>query len=143
MSAVGSVRGVIAGGFDLVHLGHLDHIKKARALCDHLIVITHPDEVLVRTHGYCVRPLEVRIADLLSRSEVSDVVWTADDGDGTVADALAILKPDQFYKGGDRTKTRMPPSELEVCKKHGIEIVYGVGDLLGSGSEMARKAGIL
>ena len=41
-------------------------------------------------------------------------------------------KPDCFIKGGDRSEETMPIDELETCKRLGIEIIYGVGDLLNS-----------
>jgi len=40
---------------------------------------------------------------------------------------VQIVKPNIFAKGGDRTPDNMPKSEVELCEKLGIKIVYGVG----------------
>lgn len=56
---------------------------------------------------------------------VDDVV--EGDEDGTCVQALEKLRPQVFAKGGDRTEDNMPAGELEVCKRLGIQIVYGVG----------------
>jgi cytidyltransferase-like protein len=37
----------IAGKFDPVHEGHIDHIVKAAKLGDYLYIITHTDHVVV------------------------------------------------------------------------------------------------
>jgi len=42
-------------------------------------------------------------------------------------DALRKVKPHIFAKGGDRTPENMPTSEVELCKRLGIKIIYGVG----------------
>ncbi|MCX8204864.1 MAG: hypothetical protein N3H31_04355, partial [Candidatus Nezhaarchaeota archaeon] len=47
--------------------------------------------------------------------------------DLTSYSALEKIKPDVFAKGGDRVPGTMPKSELELCERLGIEIVYGVG----------------
>jgi len=47
-----------------------------------------------------------------------------------------------FFKGGDRSdSSKMPQSELDVCKKYNIEIVYGCGGFnkANSSSEILRK----
>ncbi len=48
------------------------------------------------------------------------------EGDQTVSKALADLKPDVFTKGGDRLDKSTIP-EWEICQKHDIEIITGVG----------------
>ena len=46
--------------------------------------------------------------------------------DQTVNKALEALKPDVFTKGGDRVDESTIP-EWEVCQKHNIKVVTGVG----------------
>ena len=132
---------------DPVHEGHLDHILKASYLGDFLFVITHPEETLIAKKGYYLQTFKVRsmlLEGLLKLMGIKGLVIMADDRDGTVAKTLERLKPDIFAKGGDRRDDScMPPNEVAVCQKYGIQIVYGCGDLLGSSSnkilEIARK----
>lgn len=129
---------VVAGGFDPIHKGHIDHIRKAAELGD-LTVIVQPDAAMVKKKGYCFMPLEDRIAILESIRWVKDVVVAIDD-DGTVTRTLRFLQPDFFAKGGDRTPQNMPNDEVGACYHIGCRIVYGVGDTLNSSSEIVAKA---
>ena len=135
----------IAGKFDPIHEGHLDHIHKAYALGDYLIIITHPDDIVAKTSkkGVCLQTLFVRrtllkgILKLLGGKGKVVVAWS--DIDGTVAKTLEIYKPTIFAKGGDRVPGNLPQNEIDICQKYGIEIRYGIGDLLGSSSDMCLK----
>jgi len=133
------IRVAVAGGFDYFHEGHLDHLLKAKALGDELIVITHHDELLIRKKGYCLIPLKGRVDILKQFRCVDEVVFSIDD-DGTVAKTLECIKPDIFAKGGDRTPDNMPANEIEVCERLGIEIRYGIGDLLSSSRKRMENA---
>ena len=139
------VKVCVAGKFDPLLRGHLDHIKKAKALGDYLVVITHPDDVVVKARlregkkGICVIPLADRIAVLESLKWVDEVVVSVD-GNGECAETLRLIRPQIFAKGGDRTDdSRMPSGELTVCKEIGCEVRYGIGELLTSSSETIQK----
>jgi len=127
----------IAGGFDPLHRGHIDHIKKAAEL-GRLTVIVQSDEILKRKKGYFLLPLEDRMAVVSSIKGVS-IVTPNIDKDGTCAETLKLVKPEIFAKGGDRTPDNMPQNEKETCKEIGCEIIYGVGDLLNSSSDIVRR----
>jgi len=138
---------LIAGDFGKgvngrLHEGHRDHIRKASLLGDFLIIITHTDESIFQRKGYVPDPLATRIqrlTDALSENRVSGLVALSLDKDGTVTKTLEHYCPMIFAKGGSRTPDNMPLSEVEVCKELGIEIRYGIGDLLGSSREIAKK----
>jgi len=121
----------VAGKFDPLHFGHLEHIRLASYLGDKLVVITHPDDVLIKVKGYCLLPLRDRVAILRALRYV-DEVRVSIDGDGRCARTLELIKPDIFAKGGDRTPDNMPQSEIEICNRIGCKIVYGVGKTYGS-----------
>ena len=130
-------------------MGHIAHMRDARRLeevrgpANMLIVITHTDEMIVRKKGYVFMPLAERLEVLKELRCVSGVVVAEElgDDDGTVTRSLEIIRPDIFAKGGDRVETNMPPGELEVCERLGIQIVYGVGgSKIQSSSELVRAA---
>lgn len=130
---------MIAGGFDPLHSGHLDHIEKAAALGDRLIVVLQSDANLIAKKGYCLMPYAERRA-VLRALRWPMVVVPNQSQDGTCAEALWQYRPDVFAKGGDRTGPEtMPQSELDACVRLNIRLVYGIGDLLNSSSRLGRK----
>lgn len=135
------IKVAIAGKFDPLHEGHIDHIKKASKLGDCLIAITHRDEIVAKhsKKGLCYKPLVERMVALYEYPEIDMVIIAGNDKDGTVTNALRTIKPDIFAKGGDRTPDNMPAGEIKVCEELGIKIVYGVGDLLNSSSDLVEK----
>lgn len=118
---------LVSGYFDPLHRGHINYFREAKKFGDKLFVHIHRDECVKRKKGYCFMPLVDRVAILRSIKYV-DNVWICNSNcDGTVVQALEMLKPDIFAKGGDREPSNMPKAELEICEKLGIKIVYGVG----------------
>ena len=71
--------------------------------------------------------LEDRIALIEAVRYVDEVIVCGLSCDLTTCDVLRSVKPEMFAKGGDRTPENMPHSEVELCEKLGIKIVYGVG----------------
>uniref|UniRef100_A0A6M3IY86 Putative cytidylyltransferase n=1 Tax=viral metagenome TaxID=1070528 RepID=A0A6M3IY86_9ZZZZ len=128
----------VAGAFDPFHMGHLAHIREARKYGDYLIVILNTDDDVHRKRGFVFMPMGQRYEILKSLREVDEVVICID-GDGTVAKTLEWIKPDIFCKGGDRDKSNMPESEVDVCKQIGCQIFYGVGKQLASSTDLLRK----
>jgi len=133
------MRVAIAGKFDTIHEGHIDHIVKASAIGDYLYIITHSDDVLAKIKGKCYVPLWARILllrGLLKQLSINGEVVISDDDDGLSVKTLDRLCPDVFCKGGDRTPDNMPKQEVELCKSRGIKIIYNVGKQLNSSSNI-------
>ncbi len=132
----------VAGGFDPIHAGHIDHLRKASILAGQggtLIVILARDDQLIKKKGFTFYPRYAdREAIVSSIRGVKRVVQNID-LDGSCAKTLESIKPAIFAKGGDRTQGNMPKSEIDTCDKLGIEIRYGVGDLLGSSTELVKR----
>jgi len=91
------------------------------------VVSVHRDECCVKKKGYCFMPLEDRLAVIEAVRFVDEVIVCGESCDLTTCEALQTVKPHIFAKGGDRTPDNMPKSEVELCEKLGIKIVYGVG----------------
>jgi len=116
----------VSGFYDPIHIGHIRNFKKAKALGDYLIVFLQTDQHCIQKKGYVFMPYEERKEILESLKSVDKVVKTIDK-DLTIAKTLEKYKPNILAKGGDRKETNMPSSELEICKRLNIQIIYGVG----------------
>ena len=127
-----------AGACDPLHLGHIEHFRKAKSLGTKLIHTLNTDGDVYRKRGVVFMPLGQRFELLKAIRYIDEVVLCIDD-DGTVARTLRFIRPNIFAKGGDRKPENMPANELEACKDIGCEIVYGIGDILGSSTELLKR----
>jgi D-beta-D-heptose 7-phosphate kinase/D-beta-D-heptose 1-phosphate adenosyltransferase len=120
-----------SGGFDPIHPGHISCIQDSAKVADHksfLVVVVNGKEFLQRKKGRAFMPLKVR-SQIVSALRGVDIVVPfnpSEPGDMTVCEPLRMIRPDIFTKGGDRDVTNIP--EADVCNKHNISIVSGVGD---------------
>jgi rfaE bifunctional protein nucleotidyltransferase chain/domain len=102
---------VATGGcFDLLHAGHLQTLRAARALGDCLVVLLNGDRSVRRLKGEG-RPVvgELERAELLAALDCVDEVAIFDEE--TPIEALSVLRPDVWVKGGDYGLGQMPESE--------------------------------
>ena len=113
----------VSGGFDPIHIGHVRMIQGAKKY-GNIIVFLNTDDWLKRKKGYSFMKWEERAEILLSIKGVKEVYRAMDD-DETVCEALKFYKPDIFVNGGDRKNGNVP--EYDVCKKLGVEMIFGVG----------------
>ena len=108
------------GHFDLLHVGHLDYLEKARALGAALYVGVNGDASTTRLKG-AGRPLvpAVERARLIAALEpVTAAIIFEDD----TADAiLRALQPDIYVKGGDYRDKPLP--ERPTVQSYGGSIV--------------------
>ena len=116
----------VCGGFDPIHVGHIKHFRDAKKLGDILVVMLNTDNWLTKKKGYIFMSFEER-KEIIESIRYVDKVTPVIDTDGSVAKTLKKLKPDIFAKGGDRTMDNIPESEINVCERLGIKIVFGVG----------------
>ena len=120
------VIGFVAGGFDPLHPGHYSMIKESIKLCDHLIICTHPDIIMVLKKSFCFQTVTRRMQILRDEFPDCQVVLSIDK-DGSVVKTLKLYHPNIFLKGGDRTPSNMPQAELDICKEINCKIIYDVG----------------
>ncbi len=116
----------VSGGFDPIHVGHIEYLKASKRLGDILVVILNTDKYLKIKKGYVFMPFSDRKKILKSIKYVDRVIPSIDQNQ-TVAETLEQLKPDIFAKGGDRTIEKIPKAEKVVCRGLGIKLVLGVG----------------
>lgn len=117
----------VSGGFDPVHVGHIEMFQKARALGDRLVVILNADVWLMKKKGYVFMPEQERKKLLEALRDVDEVfLYKPNPLVMDVSGALRTLQPAIFANGGDRRKERDIP-ETAVCKELGIRMVFGCG----------------
>ncbi|MCB2031375.1 MAG: adenylyltransferase/cytidyltransferase family protein [Rhodoferax sp.] len=89
------------GVFDVLHIGHIDYLQKARRLGASLMVAINTDEsvaALGKGPGRPINPLEHRMAMLRQLRCVDHVIaFTAP----TPLQAIKLHRPDILVKGGD------------------------------------------
>jgi len=118
--------GLITGGMDPLHSGHINYIQAGAKLCDILVVGLNSDDWLTRKKGKSFLPIEERTA-VVSALKGVDHVITFDDSDGTAKDAIRQVKsmfPNatiKFMNGGDRNSNNVPEMSEDV------EFIFGVG----------------
>ncbi|MDD2753192.1 MAG: adenylyltransferase/cytidyltransferase family protein [Candidatus Portnoybacteria bacterium] len=120
----------VSGGFDPIHIGHIDMFFEAKSLGDELVVILNNDNWLQKKKGHIFMPQQERKEIIEALRPVDRVILTKHkpgDSDVSVCRALEELRPDIFANGGDRHPEGNPVPEVELCKKLGIEIIYNVG----------------
>ncbi len=126
-----------SGYFDPIHHGHVELFKLSKNLGDHLIVIINNDNQTMQKKGFVFMPAEEK-AKIISEFSCVDSVFTSIDEDQTQCKTLEYLKPHIFAKGGDRYINEIP--ETPICRKHGIEIIDGVGAKVQSSSDLIKNA---
>ncbi len=90
------------GCFDILHLGHIDYLEKARALGDRLIVGLNSDASVRRLKG-AERPInpEYARARVIAALEFVDAVCIFEED--TPKSLIEKIFPDILTKGGDYT----------------------------------------
>ena len=117
----------VSGHFDPIHIGHLIHMKMAKALGDKLVVIVDSHEAGRQKRGFSLIPCAERMALIREFSFVDEVIAAIDD-DTTVAKTIELIRPDILAKGGDRDLANIPEAEKEACERVGCEIITGQGE---------------
>jgi len=131
---------IVSGGFDPVHVGHIELFEKAKSMADNLCVIVNDDAFLERKKGKPFMPLKERLKIIESLKPVDMVVESADPDD-TVCNTLEWVralyknkyKDMMFCNGGDRTSGENTP-EHKTCEQIGIKPVYKLGKKIQSSS---------
>ena len=95
------------GLFDVLHVGHLDYLERARALGDALIVAVNSDSSARALKGpaHPLLPEDER-ARLLAALRVVDAVVIFEEL--TACNLIRLLRPDIYVKGGDYATKAWP-----------------------------------
>jgi len=127
----------ISGGFDPLHIGHLDLIEAA-GKHGAVMVILNTDAWLMSKKGYVFMPYPERRRIMGAIEGVQNVV-EANDAPGHVAETLRLYQPDFFVNGGDRTWDNHSDAEHAVCEEFGITEIVG-GAKVQSSDKLVKRA---
>ena len=116
----------LSGGFDPIHIGHLQLFKDASEYGD-VVIILNSDDWLAKRKGYHFMKWREREIILNSIPWVSRVI-KVDDRYGNVCKAIKKLKPDYFGNGGTRKKTNTPKPEIRCCEEVGTIMLWNLGE---------------
>jgi rfaE bifunctional protein nucleotidyltransferase chain/domain len=127
------------GVFDLLHGGHVDVLRGARAHGDRLVVGLNSDASVRRLKGP-ERPVRAQAerAYLLAALETVDVVSIFDED--TPLELIVALEPDVLVKGGDYTPDTMVGAR-EVTARGGAVVVIPLTPGLSTTTLIERLRG--
>ena len=113
---------VTNGCFDLLHLGHVTYLERARQQGDALLVGVTSDAGVRKLKG-AGRPLNTahERAAVLAALQSVDAVHVFPELDARVF--LKSVKPDVYVKGGDYTLETINQDERRLLEELGVKIV--------------------
>ena len=114
--------GYTTGVYDLFHIGHLNILKKAKSLCDYLIVGVSTDELVQKEKNKVpVIPYEERVEIVKAIRYVDEVVPQVNKNKKEAWDKLKFNK---MFVGSDWKDTPQWNQFEEQFKPLGVEIIY-------------------
>ncbi|WP_080238517.1 D-glycero-beta-D-manno-heptose 1-phosphate adenylyltransferase [Spirosoma rigui] len=110
------------GCFDIVHLGHIDYLEKARALGHRLILGLNTDASVSCIKGP-LRPVvnEYARARLMAALEFVDAVTLF--GEPTPLELIEAVRPDVLVKGDDYTVATIVGADFVLARGGRVETV--------------------
>ncbi|MGE3274285.1 MAG: adenylyltransferase/cytidyltransferase family protein [Vicinamibacterales bacterium] len=126
---------MVDGAFDPLHAGHIEYFREAAGRVATPLLCNVASDRYVRTKG---RPPLLPEA---TRATVVDAVryiaYTHVNEHDTET-ILEQLRPSHYVKGADWKARGLPPRQVEICGRLGIEIVY-LDTMLDSSSRILER----
>ena len=125
------------GCFDIVHPGHIRHLKYAKALGDRLLVTLTADEFVNKGDSRPMFKQDLR-AENLAALEFVD--WVLINPSPTATELLEEVQPDVYVKGAEYESNQDPrfARERDTVEQHGGRMVFTSGDIVYSSSALIR-----
>lgn len=110
------------GCFDILHLGHIDYLEKARHLGDKLVIGVNTDSSVKRLKGP-LRPLndEYSRTRILAALAFTDAVTLFDED--TPYALIGELKPDILVKGNDYLAENIVGADIVIANGGKVETI--------------------
>ena len=114
------------GVFDLLHIGHIRHLKEASELADILIVSITSDRFVNKGSDRPVFKQQLRIEALASLEYVDAVILS---DNVSAKESIKIVKPNFYFKGTDYKNNSLDVTgkikiESNLVKKYGGKVIY-------------------
>jgi len=123
------------GCFDIVHPGHIRHLRQARSMGDRLLVSVTGDAAIQKGTGRPLIPEELR-AEGLASLDCVDFVYI--EPAATATELLKAVKPDVYVKGREYELNTDPRflDERSAVEAAGGRVVFSSGDIVFSSTAL-------
>lgn len=123
------------GCFDIVHPGHIRHLRQAKSLGDVLLVSITGDTGISKGVGRPLIPEELR-ADNLAALDFVDMVYV--EHRATAVEMLSHVQPDIYIKGKEYESNRDSRflAERQAVERAGGRVVFSSGDVVFSSTAL-------
>lgn len=126
---------MVDGGFDPLHRGHIEYFRAAAQLGSPVFCNLSSDAYVGTKHKVFL-PEDQRAAII---DAIRYIAYTHVNPYDTET-VLGELRPRYYIKGED-WRGRLPPEQIDICRVHGIEIVY-LDTVLDSSTRILRDYAI-
>nr|WP_294536010.1 D-glycero-beta-D-manno-heptose-7-phosphate kinase [uncultured Rhodoblastus sp.] len=130
--------GFTNGCFDLLHPGHVDLLKRARASCDRLVVALNADASVRRLKGE-TRPVQNEHARSAVMAAIDSVDLVTLFDEDTPLRLIQLLKPDFLIKGADYTVAAVVGADF-VASYGGRVVLVPINEGHSTTSIIARSS---
>lgn len=123
------------GCFDIVHPGHIRHLRQAKSHGDILLVSITADAAYTKREGAPLIPEDHRADNL---AELDCVDWVYIEPLPTAVDLLTAVKPDVYVKGKEYEANSDPrfAAERAAVETAGGRVVFSSGDVVFSSTAL-------
>lgn len=123
------------GCFDIVHPGHIRHLRQAKSLGDILLVSITGDAAINKGTGRPLIPQELRAENLAALDFVD---WVHVESRATANELLEDVRPDVYVKGREYENNSDPRflAEKTTVERHGGRVVFSSGDVVFSSTAL-------
>jgi D-beta-D-heptose 7-phosphate kinase/D-beta-D-heptose 1-phosphate adenosyltransferase len=115
-----------SGYFDPIHPGHITSIMESKQFGEILVVVINGDMQCITKKGKPFMPAKDRVYQVDGIKGVDYAIIYDHPSRLDCTEALEIIKPAVFTKGGDRDDSKKVP-EFEIVEKYGGRVQFGVG----------------